>query len=90
MNFMCRFNTVQVRQRIARNGDGSSFERTQVNITRISTHILLDEMQRIAFRHMLSSSVCVCACVCACVRACVLRAWVCQCRFWGRRENGLR
>ena len=45
----------------------------------------LDEMQRIAFRLMLSSCVCVCLCVCVCV--CLS---VCVCRVCGPQENGLR
>ena len=39
----------------------------------------LGEMQRIAFRLMLSSCVCVCLCVC-----------VCECHVCGPQENGLR
>ena len=48
----------------------------------------LGEMQRIAFRLMLSScvcSVCLSVCVCVCVFVCV-----CVCRVCGPQEDGLR
>ena len=39
----------------------------------------LGEMQRIAFRLMLSS--CVCMCLCVCVSVCMLRLWMPEKRF---------
>ena len=48
---------------------------------------LLGEMQRITFRLMLSSCVCVCVCLSVCVSGCVC---VCVCRVCGPHEIGLR
>ena len=42
----------------------------------LMSSIFFSEMQRIAFRHMLSSCVCLCLCICVCVCVCV---WLCVC-----------
>ena len=60
-------------------------DQTEMTNCPISILPFLGEMQRIAFRLMLSSYVCVCLFVCVCV--CV---YVCVCRVCGPQENGLR
>ena len=53
------------------------------NISSLLAHVpFLSEMQRIAFRFMISSCVSVCLCVCVCVCVCL-----CVCRVCGRQEN---
>ena len=51
--------------------------------TTFHTHTSLDEMQRIAFRLLLSSYVCVClsVCICVCVCVCMPRLWTSGKRF---------